>query len=157
MMKSVEEKSRIQEAAERTAREDGAESGLAEWISKTVSERPLIGYGSSRYEQKRWQDSLWLPANRVEPRNNTSLAMSKLQGTFLCELRAGRGIFMAVRRRACTNARAAINIPACGDSRITERLAARCPGELPWRASWLHERLGNWLYKNELNNSRKDE
>lgn len=75
MMESVEEKSRIQEAAERTAREDGAGSGSAEWISKTVSERPLIGYGSSRYEQKRWQDSLWLPAKRVEPRDNTSLAM----------------------------------------------------------------------------------
>lgn len=92
MMESVEEKSRIQEAAERTAREDGAGSGSAEWISKTVSERPLIGYGSSRYEQKRWQDSLWLPAKRVEPRDNTSLAMLKLQGIFFAsnEPRGGR-------------------------------------------------------------------
>lgn len=82
MRKSVEEKSRIQEAPERTAREYGAESGLTEWIAKTVSERPLIGYGRSRYEQKRWQDSLRLPARRVEPRDDTSLATLMLQGTF---------------------------------------------------------------------------
>lgn len=82
MTKSVEEKSRIRDVPERTARENGAGSGLAEWMAKTVSERPLIGYGSSRYEQKRWQASLRLTARRVEPRDNTSLAMLKLQGTF---------------------------------------------------------------------------
>lgn len=69
MQESVEEKSRMQEVPrESRPLNCGAESGLAEWIAKTVSERPLIGHGSLRYGQRKAADELRLQQgwNRVQ-------------------------------------------------------------------------------------------
>lgn len=56
---------------------------------KTVSERPLIGHGGSRYEQTSGSQN-FVAATRVEPRfmvfcsgMETSLAIEILHGTFL--------------------------------------------------------------------------
>ena len=88
VQESVEEKSRMQEVPrESRPQECGAESGLAEWIAKTVSERPLIGHGSPRYRQRkvadgRCQQQGWNRVQKMYVPCNRNIA-----GDFLCELK----------------------------------------------------------------------
>ena len=58
---------------------NGAESGLTEQIAKTVSERPLIGHGGSRYEQMKVAEK---SATRVEPRDTRPLQSEDCKGLF---------------------------------------------------------------------------
>ena len=59
---------------------NGAGSGLTEQILKTISERPLIGHGSSRYEQMKVAER---SATRVEPREIRPLQSEDCKGFFV--------------------------------------------------------------------------
>lgn len=80
--KSVEENSRFVKCPRENRPISGAGSGLAGRKSKTISERPLIGYGSSRYEQMKWLSSSAAQQKGWNRVNDTSLAIGILQGTF---------------------------------------------------------------------------
>ena len=65
---------------------NGAGSGLTEQISKTVSERPLIGHGSFRYEQTKVAEK---SATRVEPREIRPLQSEDCKGlSFVATMRS---------------------------------------------------------------------
>ena len=83
VQESVEEKSRMQEVPrESRPQECGAESGLAEWIAKTVSERPLIGHGGPVTGKGRRQTEDVCNKGGTAFRKCTSLAIEILQGIF---------------------------------------------------------------------------
>ncbi len=83
VQESVEEKSRMQKVPrESRPQECGAESGLAEWITKTVSERPLIGHGSPVTGKGRWQTEDVCNKGGTAFGKCTSLAIEILQGIF---------------------------------------------------------------------------